>query len=276
MKTHLQNHVVVVTGAASGIGQQVAIQAAERGGYVIATDVNISGLAETQKAIPHNQIETHVLDVSKADEIIAFADKITPILNNRPLVLVNNAGVALDCGPFADTSLEDFEWLLSINLWGVIRMTKAFLPYLLEQNAGHIVNISSVFGLAGFAKQSAYCTAKFGVRGFTETLRMELFDTNIKTTCVHPGGINTNIARAARVGGQITAADHDKNSRIFNEKLTPTSPTEAARQILEAVRNQKAKLVIGNDGKLINLITRLFPVGYTKIFKKQIEKAEAM
>jgi butyryl-CoA dehydrogenase len=276
MINHLQNQVVIVTGAASGIGQQVAVQAAARGGYVVATDINAAGLAKTQQMIAdaNGYSEIHILDVSKANDIIVFAEKITLTLNNRPLVLVNNAGVALDCGPFADTTLDNFEWLLDINLWGVVRMTKAFLPYLMAQNNGHIVNISSVFGLAGFANQSAYCTAKFGVRGFTECLRMELYDTNIKTTVVHPGGINTNIAKTARVGGEITEELHKRNTRIFNEKLTPTSATEAARQILEAVRTKKQKLVIGTDGKLINLITRLLPVGYTKIFKKQLENAE--
>ena len=140
---HLQNHIVIVTGAASGIGQQVAIQAAERGGYVIATDINAEGLEITKKA--NRNIEMLILDVSKPDAIIDFAQKIIPTLQGKPLVLINNAGVALDSGPFINTTLQDFEWLLSINLWGVIRMTKAFLPYLLETNAGHIVNLSSVF-----------------------------------------------------------------------------------------------------------------------------------
>ena len=267
----LHNHIVIVTGAASGIGQQVAIQAAERGGCVIATDLNAEGLEITKKA--NDNIETQILDVSKPDAIIDFAQKIIPTLQGKPLVLVNNAGVALDSGPFINTTLQDFEWLLSINLWGVIRMTKAFLPYLLETNAGHIVNLSSVFGLAGIADQSAYCTAKFGVRGFTETLRMELIDTNIKTTCVHPGGIKTNIAVAARIGGEVDEKIHYENSKAFNEKLAITTAEEAAYQILEAIRKKKAKLVIGSDGKAIDFITRLMPVGYTRIFKKQLDNA---
>jgi NADP-dependent 3-hydroxy acid dehydrogenase YdfG len=272
---HLNNHVIIVTGAASGIGQQVAIQAAERGALVIATDINTEGLNNTQKSIADGQCMTFVLDVANAEAIENFAQKIIPMLQNRPLVLVNNAGVALNTGDFLSTSMADFEWLLSINLWGVIRMTKAFLPYMVAQNAGHIVNISSVFGLAGVARQSAYCTAKFGVRGFTETLRMELYDTPIKTTCVHPGGIKTNIARAARVGGSVSPQEHLQNADMFEDKLTPTLPSEAARQILEAVRTQKQKLVIGNDGKFFNFITRLMPVGYTKYLKKMLDKAQA-
>ncbi len=268
---NLQNQVIIVTGAGSGIGKEVAIQANERGGYVIATDINPEGLKSIANLIKNNEFETALLNVSEPVEIAKFAQKTIAKLNGRPLVLVNNAGVALDCGPFANTALEDFEWLLSINLWGVIRMTKTFLPYLLEQNSGHIINISSVFGLAGVADQSAYCTAKFGVRGFTETLRMELFDTNIKTLCVHPGGIKTNIASAARIGGAISEAIHHQNTIAFNENLAITTAKEAARQILEAARKDKKKLVIGKDGRQIDFITRLMPVGYTKILKKMLD-----
>ena len=270
---HLTNHVIVVTGAASGIGRQVAIQAAERGGYVIATDVNAVGLAETLQMSGGERVETQILDVSRPESIVAFAEKTTLSLQGRPLVLINNAGVALDSGNFDTTSLEDFEWLLNINLWGVIRMTKAFLPYFLQTNQGHIVNISSVFGLAGIMGQSAYCTAKFGVRGFTETLRMELYDTKIATTVVHPGGIKTNIAHNARAGGAIDEQTHQKNAELFISELTITTAAEAARQILEAVRLKKAKLVIGKDGKQIDFLTRLLPVRYTKIFLKQLTKA---
>lgn len=269
---HLENHVIIVTGAASGIGQQIAIQAAARGGYVIATDINASGLAETQKMAYGKSMETQLLDVSKPEAILAFAEKTIPTLQGRPLVLINNAGVALDSGNFDTTSLTDFEWLLSINLWGVVRMTKAFLPYFLETNQGHIVNISSVFGLAGIMGQSAYCTAKFGVRGFTETLRMELYNTKIATTVVHPGGIKTNIAHNARPGGAIDEQTHQKNAELFIAELTITTAAEAARQILEAVRLKKAKLVIGKDGRQIDFFTRLLPVGYTKIFLKQLTK----
>jgi NAD(P)-dependent dehydrogenase (short-subunit alcohol dehydrogenase family) len=270
---HLENQIVLVTGAASGIGRQVAIQAAQRGAYVIATDLNEAGLVETQAAIPAAQIETHRLDVSQAGDIAVFAERILPTLQNRRLVLVNNAGVALYSGSFLETSAEDFEWLISINMWGVIRMTRAFLPYMVTQNQGHVVNISSVFGLAGVAEQSAYCTAKFAVRGFTETLRMELFDTNVKTTVVHPGGIKTNIANAARIGANLDEETRKKDVATFNNMLTITTAEEAARQILEAVRTQKAKLVIGKDGRQIDFLTRFFPVGYTKLLLRELTKA---
>jgi NAD(P)-dependent dehydrogenase (short-subunit alcohol dehydrogenase family) len=267
------NSVALITGAASGIGRSLAIQAAGRGAYVIAVDVNETGLAETNQ-LAGGKLECHRLDVSNADAILAFADKIIPTLNGRPLLLVNNAGVALASGPFSETALIDFDWLLSINLFGVIRMTKAFLPYLIQHNNGHIVNVSSVFGLAGVQQQSAYCTAKFGVRGFTETLRMELMGTGIGVTTVHPGGIDTNIARASRIGegGFVSEAMHKQGAISFKE-AAKTTPDEAARQIWAGVKNRKVRVVIGADGRLIDRVTRLFPSGYTKMIKNQIEKA---
>lgn len=269
----MQNTITIVTGAASGIGQQVAIQAAQLGSTVWATDVNPEGLAETKRSIEQagGQVEAVNLDVSKPDEILSFAGRVIPTLGGKKLVLVNNAGVALGSGTFGDTSLDDFEWLLSINLWGVVRMTKAFLPYMLEHNAGHIANVSSVFGLAGVMHQSAYCTAKFGVRGFTECLRMELMGTKVGTTVIHPGGIKTNIARNARRGGKVTAAMHQQSAQLFDQTV-PTTAAEAARQILDCVVNNKPRLVIGKDGRMIDWLTRLMPVGYTKIFKKDYEK----
>jgi butyryl-CoA dehydrogenase len=273
MKSSLNNAIALITGAASGIGRSLAIQAATRGAHVIATDVNETGLAETNQLAGGN-LELHRLDVSDADAILAFADKIMPTLNGRPLLLVNNAGVALASGPFSETSLDDFDWLLSINLFGVIRMTKAFLPYMIQTNNGHLVNISSVFGLAGVQHQSAYCTAKFGVRGFTETLRMELMGTGIGVTTVHPGGIDTNIARAARIGesGFVTEAMHKQGAISFKE-AAKTTPDEAARQIWAGVEQRKVRVVIGADGRLIDRVTRLFPSGYTKMIKSQIDKA---
>ncbi|MFN8354606.1 MAG: SDR family NAD(P)-dependent oxidoreductase [Spirosomataceae bacterium] len=269
----MKNTVTIVTGAASGIGQQVAIQAAQLGTFVLATDVNTEGLAKTKTAIEQagGQVEAIKLDVSKADEIERFAKLAMPKLQERKLILINNAGVALASGTFAETTLDEFEWLLSINLWGVVRMTKAFLPYMLEQNQGHIVNISSVFGLAGVMNQSAYCTAKFGVRGFTECLRMELLDTQVRTTVVHPGGIKTNIAASARVGSTKSQKERDFAANTFAQ-IVPTTAEEAARQILNCVIKNKPRLVIGRDGKGIDLLTRLMPAGYTKSMRKEIEK----
>ncbi|MCK8491222.1 SDR family NAD(P)-dependent oxidoreductase [Spirosoma sp. RP8] len=275
-----QDTVVIITGAGSGIGRQLAIQAVAKGATVIATDINEGGLAET-RTDSSGDMTLLRLDVSDADAIKTFADQIIPTLNNRRLILINNAGVALGSGPFSDTDLSDFEWLLTINLWGVIRMTKAFLPYLQTQDragrpAGHIVNMSSVFGLAGVMNQSAYSTAKFGVRGFTDVLRMELLDTRIGVTCVHPGGIKTNIAINARVGqnSQVTDALLEKSASSF-EKMARTTPEEAARQIWRGVEKNKARILIGSDARMIERITRLFPTAYVKMMRKQIENVFA-
>ena len=266
--------VVLVTGAASGIGRELAIQAAGRGAQVLATDVNGQLLEET-KILANNKgltITTSVLDVADPQAIETFALQQVPLLQSRKLVLINNAGVALASGKFEHTSLDDFAWLLNINLWGAIRLTKAFYPYFLQQNEGHIVNLSSVFGLVGVENQTAYCTAKFGLRGFTETLRMELRGTGICTTTVHPGGIKTNIVRNARFNQSlITPVDREESIAVF-DKHARTTAASAARQILNAVQKKKQRLVIGTDGVVLDSLARFLPVGYTRIIKQQIEK----
>jgi butyryl-CoA dehydrogenase len=272
---NLIKSVLIVTGAGSGIGRQVALQGARDGAAVIASDINAATLEETKQMGDKEglQIEVYTLDVADKKAVSDFAEVIIPQLKGQKLLLVNNAGVGLFSGNFYNTSQDDFEWLININLWGVIRMTKAFYPYFIKQNEGHIVNLSSVFGLGGFANQTAYCTAKFGVRGFTEALRMELIGTNIYTTCVHPGGIKTNIMRSATPKGpELTEAMHLKAVATF-DKVAMTTPEKAARLILNAVKRKKQRLVIGNDGRAIDSITRLFPVAYSKIFKRKMDKA---
>lgn len=261
--------VFIITGAASGIGQQLAIQAAAQGADVIALDVNETGLAETAAQNP--RIRTRQLDVSKADDIRAFADETIPTLEGRKLVLVNNAGVSLMSGEFRHTSLEDIEWLMNINFWGVVRMTKAFYAYMLKHDRGHIVNVSSVFGLAGIYHQSAYSPSKFAVRGFTETLRMELINTNVKTHSVHPGGIDTAIVKNGRFTGAM-ARDPQMHIRNFR-RMAPTSPQEAARVILDGIAKDRARILIGKDARMMDRFVRLFPVKYTGIFWKQMSKA---
>jgi len=268
----IKNHTILITGAGSGIGRQLTIQAAATGAPVVATDINRDGLAETAR-LAGGTVTTHQLDVSDAAAIRQFATNTIPTLNGRPLLLVNNAGVALASGPFSTTELDDFEWLLNINLWGVIRMTKAFLPYMTEQNAGHIVNLSSVFGLAGVMNQSAYCTAKFGVRGFSDVLRMELLDTPIRVTCVHPGGIKTNIAASARQGSNTPVTDAMKQNAISSfEKAARTTPDEAARQIWRGVELNKARVLIGADARQIEWVTRLLPTRYVNIIRSKIDR----
>jgi NAD(P)-dependent dehydrogenase (short-subunit alcohol dehydrogenase family) len=266
--------VTIITGAASGMGRFMAIQAAQRGAYVIATDINTAGLEETKTMAQSagQTIETKILDVADKQAIEAFAQSAVPTLNNRKLILINNAGVALLSGTFEHTPLVDFEWLVNINLLGVVRMTKAFYPYLIAKGEGHIVNTSSVFGLAGVANNSPYCTAKFGVRGFTETIRMELIGTGVGTTCVHPGGIKTNIVKNAPAKGDFVTEELRQQTVNQFSRMAMTSAEDAAKQILDAVENKQEKLVIGPDGKLLNFLVCLFPVSYTKIIKRRMDK----
>ncbi len=273
--SYFKNTHTIITGAGSGMGRQMTLQAAQRGANVIAVDYNAATLQETQGlAIAAGlHITTKVLDVSDSDQINAFAAEVTPTFNKGRLVLINNAGVSIFTGNFEHTPLEDFEWLMNINMWGVVRMTKAFYPYFLEHNNGHIVNLSSVFGLGGMEGNSAYCTAKFAVRGFTETIRMELADTNVGTTCVHPGGVKTNIVRnQVPKGGHTNEEMLTKVTEKFDQKARTTAES-AAKQILDAVEKRKVRLVIGSDGKMLDFVTRLLPIGYTNIVRKKAKKS---
>ncbi len=266
----MNKSITIVTGAASGMGRYIAIQAAERGSQVIATDINESGLAETQtlaKANGHD-IQIRRLDVSNAGAIQAFAEAVIPALQHKKLFLINNAGVALAAGPFWATPLPDFEWLLDVNLYGVIRMTKAFLPYMLEHDEGHIVNVSSIFGLGGVRFQSAYCTSKFGVHGFNEALRVELADTNIKVTGVHPGGVKTSIAENAKLAGDYITPEEKRETAEKFAANTRTRPETAARQILDAAEKGQARLLIGADAKFLAALIRLLPVTYINVLRK--------
>lgn len=267
MPSRFQNSTTIITGAASGIGRELAFQAAAKGSRVIAVDINPTTLQETAVLAEKGglSVETHLVDVSKPDEIEAFAQKILPTLNGKRLILVNNAGVALLGGHWRDMTLEDTEWLLGINQMGVIRMTRAFLPSMLAQNDGHIVNISSVFGLAGMAQHLAYCTSKFAVRGFTEALRMELLTTNIETTCVHPGGIKTNVTNNARRSGKLFTKTMASDAHEEFTRNAFTTAASAARQIVRAIEKRKRRLLIGADAWGFDVLTRLFPVRYTNI-----------
>lgn len=270
--SYFSDTVVIVTGAASGIGRELALQAAGRGASVIAADINPTGLEEVRLLIEQQRgtVSTYTLDVTNKEAIQQFAGQVIPILNGRKLILINNAGAGLLSGTFGQTDLDDIEWLFTVNFWGAVRLTKAFYPYFLSQNEGHIVNISSVFGLGGFPHQSAYSPTKFALRGFTETIRVELMGTGIVTTSVHPGGINTNIARNSRVTDGM-ATSHKQAVDEF-ALVARTQPQDAARQLLTAIEKKKQRLLIGADARLLDLLVRLFPVGYSWLIKRQTDK----
>jgi len=264
-----QNKVAVITGAGSGIGRALAVDLAAAGARLALSDINEAGLQETADALNlgSDRLITEAFDVADRDAFYTFAERVTGHFGAAHLVF-NNAGVALGA-TVEEMSYDDFEWLMGINFWGVVYGTKAFLPHLKAAGEGHIVNVSSVFGLIGVPTQSAYNAAKFAVRGFTEALRQELEMEGDQVSCtsVHPGGIKTNIARNARMGPgveKITGADADKARRDF-EKMFRTTPEEASRTILKGVRGNKRRVLIGSDARAIDSMQRLMPTAYQKI-----------
>jgi len=252
--------VAAITGAGSGIGRALANEQARRGAHLALSDIDDAGLAETVWRCEEfgNRITSQHVDVADRGEVYAWADRVVADHGTVNLI-INNAGVALGATVEAMT-YEDFEWLMNINFWGVVYGTKAFLPHLKESGEGHIVNLSSVFGLISVPSQSAYNAAKFAVRGFTDTLRMELEieGADVSVTTVHPGGIKTNIARNARMAPSVTgiAGDPEKAIRDF-ERAFITTPEKAAQQILTAVRYDRRRALIGPDAKVIDLVSRM-------------------
>ena len=272
------NHsVAVVTGAASGIGRELVTELARRGARIAISDVNQSGLAET-KGIAEQlgaEVLSQTLDVSNRDAVFSHADQVEERFGQVNLV-INNAGVALKSGSLKATSLDEFEWLMGINFYGVLYGTKAFLPILERAQWGHIVNLSSLFGLIGVPEQSAYNASKFAVRGMTEALRqeLELSNSTVSCTSVHPGGVKTNIARNARVGGEfdgLTESQRESDVKRF-DKLARTTATSAANQILDAVLTNKRRLLIGKDAKMMDLVQRAAPNHYQKVLRKAMSK----
>ncbi|MEO8574858.1 MAG: SDR family NAD(P)-dependent oxidoreductase, partial [Pyrinomonadaceae bacterium] len=243
--TFSSKSVAVITGAASGIGRALAIRVAEEGIAGIAvSDVNEGGLRETAGSIDALgvPVSTHAFDVSNREAVSNFAEDVMA-KHGRVTHLVNNAGVGV-IGTFQQLTIEDFEWLMGINFWGVVYCTKAFLPTLLEQESAHIVNVSSVFGLIAPAEQTAYTSSKFAVRGFTESLRHELAATNVSVACVHPGGIKTNIVRNSKVGAG-TPPDWKQQGAKFFDKVAKTSSEDAAEAIVLGMKERNPRILIG-------------------------------
>ena len=258
----MRGAVAVVTGAASGIGAALAPALAAKGCDLAICDINDVGLARTAEACRAAgvKVSTHILDVADA---AACADFPSVVLaeHGQVDILVNNAGVAL-FGRFDEMTLADFEWVMGINFFGVVRLTKAFLPHLQARPAAHIANVSSIFGVIAPPGQTAYCASKFGVRGFNEALRHELAGSTVTLTSVHPGGVATNIANAARVaqGARITEDPEARRERLARFLSKP--PSEAAADIVRAIETRAPRLLIGSDARRMEIIQRLFPVTY--------------
>ncbi len=268
MEFPLKGGVAVVTGAASGIGAALAAGLAARGCGLALADRDAEGLARaaaTARAAGV-AVSEHVLDVADAEALAALPDAVLSA-HGRASILVNNAGVAL-AGSFAEIGMDDFAWLFDINFWAPVRLTRAFMGVLAREEAAHIVNISSLFGLVAPPGQTAYAAAKFGLRGFSEALRHELAGSPISLTVVHPGGVRTNIANSARIPQSMDAVVARAGMKDFN-KLLRTPPEVAAEAIIEAIRRRRGRLLIGGDARMADRIQRIFPQTYWRYVGRQ-------
>lgn len=263
-----KNKVVVITGAASGIGRSLACLLAARGARLAISDVNTEGLEETRRLIGDRaMVKSYHLDVSSKEAFFAHAKEVKKDFGSTHFIF-NNAGVA-DGKSINDTSIEDFEWLLGINLWGVIYGTKAFLPMMLEQKEGCVVNISSVFGLITVPFQGSYHVSKYGVRGFTECLWRELKGTGVRAVVVHPGGIDTAIAsNAVERYGNEGLTDEQSQFRDTVQKHLTGSPDDCARQIVAGVEKGRKRILAGPGARFLFFLSRWFPNSYGAIMEK--------
>lgn len=268
----LDGRAVMITGAASGIGRGLAQRFSRLGSPVAIADVDESGLKETEASMS-GPVFRRVLDVRDADDVHRFANEVRDWLSGPLAAVFNNAGVAVTSSVL-DAVPEDDQWLWDINFHGVVNGTRAFLPLLVEQNYGAIVNTSSVYGLMGVPFQSAYCAAKFAVRGFTDSLRWELRHSRVRAVTVHPGGITTNIARNARIRRDPTGLGRTKAEMAAQfEAMTMTSPEKAAEIIHRGLEQGKARILVGPDAYLIDAIARVTPThtfGVLSTIQKQL------
>ncbi|HEX5365687.1 MAG TPA: SDR family NAD(P)-dependent oxidoreductase [Acidimicrobiales bacterium] len=256
--------VAAITGAGSGIGRALAEDLAGRGLGLALCDIDRQGLDETVERCEGRGVKVTADRVDVADRAAVFAWADRAVADHGAVHLaVNNAGVALGA-PIETMSYQDFEWLMGINFWGVVHGTKAFLPHLLAAGEGHIVNMSSVFGLISVPSQAAYNAAKFAVRGFTDALRMELEIAGRPVSCttVHPGGVKTNIARTARVDPGVAELTGEvvEDAGAGFDKVARTTPAAAAAQILAGVERNRRRVLVGRDATVIDLVARL-PAG---------------
>ena len=259
----------MITGAASGIGRSLARLLSRTGSPVAIADIDEAGLKDTAQSLP-GPVLVRVLDVRDAEDQRRFAAEVRewlPALPGAPplAAVFNNAGVAV-ASSVLDADPDDDEWLRQINFDGVVNGTRAFLPILVEQDLGVIVNTSSVFGLVGMPYQSAYCASKFAVRGFTDSLRQELRGTGVRAVTVHPGGIKTSIARSARVRKDPTGAGRtpDQMATEF-EALLRTTPAQAAAIICRGIDQGKARILVGPDAYVFDTLARVTPTHYYDI-----------
>ena len=268
--------VAAITGAGSGMGRSLALHLAREGCEVAVSDIDEVGLAETVKQVSGARVTSQRLDVSDRKAVFAWADKVAAD-HGRCNLIFNNAGVALSATA-EETTPEDFHWIMNINFWGVVNGTQAFLPHLRKSGEGHVVNTSSLFGLIAFPTNGAYNASKFAVRGYTEALRIELDMQRapIGVTCVHPGGIKTRIVRAARVRESIEALGIPMSRASRLDEGFKVTAEAAAAVILDGVRRNQSRVLVGVDARGLDVVQRLVPQLYQRLLtyaaRRQTEK----
>ena len=263
--------VAVITGAGSGIGRALALNLAAKGARLALSDIDTEGLAETarQAVALGADVKSDRLNVAEREAVLAYADD---VVAHYGVVhqIYNNAGIAHN-GDVEKSDFKDIERIIDVDFWGVVNGTKAFLPHVIASGDGHIVNISSVFGLIAVPGQSAYNAAKFAVRGFTEALRQEMLVAKhpVKVTCVHPGGIKTAVARNATV-----ADDQDVQSfaEFFDKRLALHTPEMAARTIITGVAKGRARVVVGWEAKALDVLARIIGPAYQRVIATAVSR----
>ncbi len=269
-----KNAVAVITGAGSGMGRTLAMQLAEEGADLALCDINLESVLETKDMLAETgvKIRADQLDVTSKDAVFAYAEEVERDFGRVNLVF-NNAGAALNA-PFDKMSIEDFEWQMNVNFWGVAYGTKAFLPILERAEWGHIVNTSSLFGLIAAPGNSAYNASKFAVRGMTEALQLDLEEkgSSVKATSVHPGGVKTSIVKLARTSQNNTFMNGKSHAEAIEkfDKIAITTAERAAEIILTGVRKNKKRVLVGKDAVIVDKIQRLFPQSYQWLVRKYL------
>jgi NAD(P)-dependent dehydrogenase (short-subunit alcohol dehydrogenase family) len=265
-----ENKVAAITGAGSGIGRALAFGLARQGCQLALSDVNAEGLAETvaQARKLGVKVSQTLVNVADREAVHAWAEQVVSDFGQVNAIF-NNAGVAQG-GTVEGNEYADYEWIMNINFWGVVHGTKAFLPHIKASGSGHIVNVSSVFGLFSQPGMSAYNATKFAVRGFTESLRqkLDMADCGVSASCVHPGGIKTNIAKTARMNdslSKVTGQDAEQARTQFNDQLLRTTPEKAAQVIINGVLGNKRRILIGPDAYALDGMQRLWPAFYQRL-----------
>jgi NADP-dependent 3-hydroxy acid dehydrogenase YdfG len=266
-----EGKVAVITGAGSGIGRALAVNLAKKGAKLALSDIDTEGLAETvgQAEALGATVKSDRLNVAEREAVLAYAEAVVAHFGEVHQVY-NNAGIAYN-GDVEKSEFKDIERVIDVDFWGVVNGTKAFLPHVIASGDGHIINISSLFGLIAVPGQSAYNAAKFAVRGFTEALRQEMLIAKhpVKVTCVHPGGIKTAVARNATVADDQNAQTF---AEFFDKRLAIHSPEMAAETIVDGVRKGRARVVIGWEAKALDVLARIIGSSYQRIIATAVAK----